>query len=75
MQCCVQQHHGLPVPHEEVWEGGVRAGEDAAQLFPLWEELQVQGGFGVSPEIRARSRKSGCVLARYGAGNIPFEIK
>lgn len=45
-----------------MWQGGVRAREDASQLLPLWEELQVQGGSGVSPEIRALSRKSNCVI-------------
>lgn len=58
LQRGVQQHHGIRVPHEEVREAGVRAGEAAAQLLPLWETLQVQSGSGVSPEIRARSCES-----------------
>lgn len=47
----LQQRHGIRVPHEEVWEAGVRAGEAAAQLLPLWESLQVQSRSGVPPEI------------------------
>lgn len=54
----VQQHHGIRVPHEEVWEAGVRAGEAAAQLLPLWEGLQVQGRSGVPPQVGARSCES-----------------
>lgn len=44
-----------------MWEGGVRAGEDAAELLSLRENLQVQSRSGVPPEIRACSRES-CVF-------------
>lgn len=57
LQRCLHQHHGLRVPHEEVWEGGVRAGEDAAELFSLREDLQVQSRSGVPPEVGARPRE------------------
>lgn len=58
LQRGIQQHHGIRVPHEEVWEAGVWAGEAAAQLLPLWESLQVQSRSGVSPEIGARPCES-----------------
>lgn len=47
-----------------MWEGGVGAGEDAAELLSLRENLQVQGGSGVPPEIRARSSELYCTFFR-----------